>query len=144
MSDIAVSVSTASAVSVAVSSSPVAVSVSTAGSQGASAQNVKGASLLAPNSTEDIVFFYSDAAITISKVIIAVTGGGSIDWNIRASATRAGAGDDVFSSDQTDSGAEVITSLDTTSFVADRYYRFIISGTSGSIDDVHVSIFYTL
>lgn len=113
-------------------------------SGGFNAQNLKSLYIVAPLSTEDIVLFYTDAALEVTKVIMAPTGGGSIDWNILSSATRAGAGTDLFTADEVNSATETFTAFDNEAIAADRFVRFIISAKSGTVNDVHITLFYTL
>jgi hypothetical protein len=113
-------------------------------SGGFNAQNLKGLSMTSPGSTEDIVLFYTDAALEITKVIIAPVGGGSIDWNILSSATRSGAGTNLFTADEVNSATETFIAFDNENVVADRFLRFIISAKTGTVSDLHLSIFYKL
>lgn len=142
-SSVALTMANASS-SLEISTSPVSLELSIPGTQGASAQNLKSIYMLAPNSTEDIVIFFTDAAIDISKVIIAPTGGGSIDWNVLVSATVDGAGTNVFTVDENNSETETFTVFDNESVSANKFIRLVISGKTGTISALHLTLFYNL
>ncbi len=113
----------------------------TQGPIGPSAQNLKSLYIISPNSAEDLVLFFTDEALTISKVLIAATGGGSIDWNLILSSTRSAVGTNVFTLDKTTSGAETITTFDDATIDANSYIRFEIVGKTGTVSDVHLTLF---
>ena len=131
-------------INLAIESNPVNLELALVGAQGAAAQNLKSLFMLAPNSTEDIVIFFTDAAIEITKLIIVPTGGGSIDWNILSSSTRAGAGTNLFSADENNSAMETFTTFDNELISANKFLRFILSAKTGTITDLHLTLFYNL
>lgn len=111
------------------------------------AKHIKGLTMSAPTSSENIGLFYTDHAITITRVSDAVTGTSpSVTYNIRFASTRnEGSPTDVFSSAEV---ADQVTGSTTTTFndatiPANQWVWLITSATSGTVTDFNMTIQYT-
>ena len=123
------------------------LTVSAVGAQGGTglpAQNLKSFSIVSPSATEDIVFFFTDAELEITKVLVAVTGGGEATWNLIKSSTRSATGTNVFTIDKATTGASTIESFDEPTVSEDSYIRFSLLSFTGLITDIHLTLFYNL
>lgn len=102
-----------------------------------------------PTASENITFFFTDDAITITQVNEVLQGSStpSVDWNIRhATARDAGSPNDVFTSDRTTtstSGAET-TSFNDATIPAGSWVWIITSAQSGTVDELAITIEYTV
>lgn len=114
------------------------------GPPGDSGTKSKSLTIVAPASTEDVPLFYADVVTEISKILIAVQGGGDLTWNILISETRNGAGGSVFASDEVSSSTETFTVFDTSEIPAGRFVRFVVTDKTGTILDVHLTLFFTV
>lgn len=112
------------------------------GSSGTNAQNLKSMSVISPLATEDIVLFYTDAALTLRNIVFNVNEG-SLDWNVGYSSMRDGVLTKIFTNDRTLADAtESISSFDVVTIPANSFFRFITSDKVGSVIDAHLTILY--
>lgn len=101
-----------------------------------------------PSNTEDITMFRTNVAITVTKVSGVVRGSTpSIDFNIYHGSDRSGAGTALFASDQTLNNTatpdEYETFADAT-IPADSVIWFETSAKSGTVDEAHVTLDFTI
>jgi hypothetical protein len=112
----------------------------------AAVNHVKGVSVESPTSSENLSLFYTDHAITITRVSDVVQGTSpSVTYNIRHASTRnSGTPNNVFSANRTvtsTSGATTTTFNDAT-IPANSWVWLITSATSGTVNEVNVTIQY--
>jgi hypothetical protein len=112
----------------------------------AKVKQIKGATIESPGSSENISLFYTDHAITITRVSDVVRGTTpSVTYNIRHATTRdSGSPNDVFGSNRTvtsTSGATTTTFSDAT-IPANSWVWLITSATSGTITDINITLQY--
>ena len=105
----------------------------------------KGITLVSPTATENMVMFYTDVAITITRAAEAVKGTSpSVTYNIRFGTDRSAVGTALFASDR---AVTSLTGTTTTTFAnasipAGSWVRIVTSAVSGTIDDFHVTLIY--
>ena len=112
------------------------------------AQGSKSIIVELPTSTEDLSFFFSDLAITITKIRPILVGSStpSVTWTLRHGADRSGSGSEVVTGGTITT--EVSTGVDITSFndpsvVANSHLWFETTAKSGTVDSISLTIFYT-
>jgi len=111
-------------------------------------KHIKGATMQAPTASENVTLFYTDHAITITRVSDAVLGSSpSVTYNIRFAATRdSGSPTDVFSSNRvanTTAGTTTTTITGDATIPANQWVWLITSATSGTVNDFNATIQYT-
>lgn len=104
-----------------------------------------------PTNSEDITLFYTDEALTITKIVAVLTGSSSpsLTWSIRFNADRSNAGTEVVTGgtviDSTNGGASTgqsITSFNSASISANTWVWFKTTTQSGTVNKIHLTIFY--
>lgn len=101
-----------------------------------------------PTSAEDISFFFSNRAITVTEMRAVLVGSAtpSVTWTIRHGTDRSAAGAEVVTSGTTTtgttSGSDVVSFNDAT-VVADSFVWLETTAKSGTVDEIQVTIFYT-
>lgn len=104
-----------------------------------------------PTSTEDITFFYTDEALTITKIVAVISGSASpsLTWTLRFNADRSVTGTEVVTSgtttDTTGGGASTgqsTTSFNNAAISANNWVWFQTTAKSGTVDKIHLSVFY--
>lgn len=111
-------------------------------------KHIKGATIQLPTASENVTLFYTDHAITITRISDAVLGTTpSVTYNIRFAAARnEGSPTDVFSSNRTantEAGTTTTTITGDATIPANQWVWLITSAASGTINDFNVSIQYT-
>jgi hypothetical protein len=100
-----------------------------------------------PTSSEDISMFYSDEAMTISKMVCVLVGSStpSVTWTVRHGTDRSAAGSEVVTGGTTTtstSTGSVVTSFDDATVVADSFLWIETTAQSGTVDEMKITIFY--
>ena len=110
----------------------------------------KAISVEDPTSAEDISMFFTNRAITITEMRAVLVGSAtpSVTWTIRHHATdRSNAGNAVVTggttTTSTTSGSDV-TSFNDATIPADSFVWLETTAKSGTVDELHVSILYTV
>jgi len=105
----------------------------------------KSITLETPTSSENVSMFYTDEAITITKIVCIMVGSSpSVDWNIEHGTDRT-SGTDVLAADDTTTSTttgDVITSFSDATIVADSFVWLTTSATSGTVTNANWTIFY--
>ena len=114
------------------------------GIPGDSGTKSKSLTIVAPATTEDVPLFFADVETEITKILIAVQGGGDLTWNIIISETISGAGDSVFTADEVSSATETFTVFDVSEIPEDRFVRFVVTDKTGTVLNVHLTLFFTV
>lgn len=101
-----------------------------------------------PSATEDITFFFLDAATTITKMRAVLVGSStpSVTWTIRHGTDRSAAGAEVVTGGTTTT--EVTAGLDITAFddatvVANSHVWLETTAQSGVVEQMAITLFYT-
>lgn len=104
--------------------------------------------VVTPGASEDVSAFYIDEDITITEMLAVLIGSStpSVTWTIRHNASRAAAGNEVVTSGTTTTDTttgDSVTSFDDATIPADSFVWFETTAQSGTVDEFHVTIFYT-
>lgn len=117
--------------------------------QGSSVETLsKSTTVEDPLATENIGFFFTSIAITVTQLNDVVVGSAtpSLTWNLRhATARNEGSPNDLFSSNRvttSESGAET-TSFDDATIPAGSWIWIISSAQSGTVDEITITVLYT-
>jgi len=104
-----------------------------------------------PSNSEDITLFFTDEALTITKIVAVLTGSAtpSLTWTIRFHSDRSNAGTEVVTGGTTidESGGgtstgQSITSFNSASISANTWVWFKTTAQSGTVNKIHLTIFY--
>ena len=101
-----------------------------------------------PTSSEDISIFYTDIAVTVTKITAVLVGSStpSVTWTIRHSTDRSATGNEVVTSGTTTtsiSTGSVVTSFNDATIPADSFIWFETTAKSGTVTQISVTIEYT-
>lgn len=102
-----------------------------------------------PTSSEDISIFFTNKAITVTEMRAVLVGSAtpSVTWTIRHGTDRSGTGAEVVTSGttttSTTTGSDVISFNDAT-IVADSFVWLETTAQSGTVDEINITIFYTV
>lgn len=100
-----------------------------------------------PTATEDISYFFTDVAITLSKLKAVLVGSAtpSVTWTIRFGPDRSDTGTEVVTggtvTTSTTTGSDV-TALDEPAIPADSYFWVETTAKSGTVDSININLFY--
>lgn len=105
----------------------------------------KSITVESPTASEDISMFYTDDAITITKIVFVITGSTSVTTTIRHHTDRNNAGNEVVTGgtvvNSTTTG-NVVTSFNDATVPADSFIWLETTALSGTPTSVNVTIFY--
>jgi hypothetical protein len=100
-----------------------------------------------PNSTENLSFFFTDVAITVSKLRPILVGSAtpSVTWTIRHDVDRSAVGNEVVTggtvTTDTTTGSDVITFNDET-IPANSHVWIETTAQSGTVGSIIITLFY--
>lgn len=102
-----------------------------------------------PGAAEDLSMFWTDDAITITKMVAVLVGSStpSVTWTIRHSTDRSAAGTEVVTSGTTTTSTttgSVVTAFNDATVVADAFVWLETTAQSGVVNSIHVTIYYTV
>ena len=108
---------------------------------------VKSMTLPSPTNTDDISLFFTDTAITITKMVAVLIGSStpSVTWTIRYASDRSATGTEVVTSGTTTTSTttgSVVTSFNSASIPANSFVWLEVTAVSGTVDSLNVSIIY--
>ncbi len=107
---------------------------------------IKSMTLPSPTNTDDISLFFTDTAITISKMVAVLIGTTpSVTWTIRYASDRSATGTEVVTSGTTTTSTttgSVITSFNSASIPANSFVWLEVTAVSGTVDSLNVNIIY--
>lgn len=108
----------------------------------------KGLSLLSPTSSEDISLFFTEEAITITKMVAVLVGSStpSVTWTVRHGTDRSAAGSEVVTGGTTTTSittGSVVTAFNDETIVADSFVWLETTAQSGTVDLLNLTIFFT-
>ena len=105
----------------------------------------KSITIESPTATEDISMFYTDDAITITKIVFVITGSTSVTTTIRHSTDRSVTGNEVVTSgtvaNSTTTG-NVVTSFNDATVPADSFVWVETTALSGTPTSLNITVFY--
>lgn len=105
----------------------------------------KSVTVESPTASEDISLFYTDEAITITKIVYVITGSTSVTTTIRHHTDRNNAGNEVVTGGTTANSTttgNVVTSFNDATVPADSFVRLETTALSGTPTSLNVTIFY--
>jgi hypothetical protein len=105
----------------------------------------KSITIESPTAAEDISMFYTDDAITITKIVFVITGSTSVTTTIRHSTDRSATGNEVVTSgtvaNSTTTG-NVVTSFNDATVPADSFVWVETTALSGTPTSLNITVFY--
>jgi hypothetical protein len=101
-----------------------------------------------PSNSEDLSFFFTDVAITITKMRAILVGSAtpSVTWTIRHGTDRSATGAEVVTGGSTTTDTTTgsdITSFNDPTVVANSHVWIETTAQSGTVDSIIVTVFYT-
>ncbi len=109
-------------------------------------QRSKSITVEDPTASEDIMFFYTEDAITISLMTAVMLGSTpSSTWTIRHGTDRNGTGAEVVTGGTTTTNTttgEDVTSFNDATVVADSFLWLVTTAESGTTDELHITVYY--
>lgn len=107
----------------------------------------KSITIESPTSSEDISMFYTDEAITITKIVAVLVGSAtpSVTWTLRHGTDRSGTGAEAVTSGTTTTSTttgSVVTSFNDATVVADSFLWLETTAQSGTVDQLNITVFY--
>lgn len=107
----------------------------------------KGICVLSPTNAEDDSMFFTDVAITITKMVAVCTGSSpSVTWTVRHHTDRSNAGNEVVTSGTTTTSTttgSVVTSFNDATIPANSFVWLETTAKSGTVDSINVVLKYT-
>lgn len=106
----------------------------------------KSITIESPTSSEDLSMFYTDDAITVTKIVFVITGSTSVTTTIRHSTDRSATGNEVVTGGTTANSTttgNVVTSFNDATIPADSFVWLETTALSGTPTSLNVTIFYT-
>ncbi len=105
----------------------------------------KSISIESPTASEDISMFYTDDAITVTKIVFVITGSTSATTTIRHSTDRSATGNEVVTGGTTANSTttgNVATSFNDATIPADSFVWLETTALSGTPTSLNVTVFY--
>lgn len=106
----------------------------------------KAITIESPTSSEDITLFYTDEAITITKMAaVAVGSSPSVTWTVRHHSDRSNTGNEVVTGGTTTtstSTGSVVTSFNDATIPADSWVWIETTAMSGTVGNLSITIKY--
>lgn len=105
----------------------------------------KSITIESPGAAEDVSMFYTDDAITITKMVFVITGSTSATTTIRHHTDRSNAGNEVVTGGTTANSTttgNVVTSFNDATVPADSFIWLETTALSGTPTSLNVTIFY--
>lgn len=105
----------------------------------------KSISIETPTASDDISLFYTDEAITITKIVFVITGSTSVTTTIRHGTDRSATGTEVVTGGTVASSTttgNVVTSFNDATIVADSFVWLETTALSGTPTSLSCTIFY--
>lgn len=101
-----------------------------------------------PSDSEDISMFFTNKAITVTEMRAVLVGSStpSVTWTIRHGTDRSATGAEVVTSGTTTTSVSTgsdVTSFNDATIVADSHVWLETTAQSGTVDELHITIFYT-
>lgn len=102
-----------------------------------------------PTDAEDISMFFTNQAITITEMRAVLVGSStpSVTWTIRHGTDRSATGAEVVTSGTTTTSVSTgsdVTSFNDATVVADSFVWLETTAQSGTVDEIHITVFYTI
>ena len=108
----------------------------------------KAITIESPTSTEDFSIFFTDYAITVTKIVAVLVGSAtpSVTWTVRHGTDRSAAGAEVVTSGTTTTSTtsgSVVTTFNDATIVADSFIWLETTAKSGTVNSINITILYT-
>ena len=100
-----------------------------------------------PTASEDLSMFFTDEAITVTKIVAVLVGSAtpSVTWTIRHGTDRSAAGAEVVTSGTATTSVttgSVVTSFNDATIIADSFVWLETTAQSGTVGQINITIFY--
>jgi len=101
-----------------------------------------------PTGTDDISAFFTDAAITVSKMVAVLNGSAtpSLDWTVRHSTDRSAAGNEVVTGGTTTTSTttgSVVTVFNDATIPQNSFVWVETANLSGTVDQITITVKFT-
>lgn len=108
----------------------------------------KSITIESPTAAEDLSLFYTDDAITITKIVAVLVGSStpSVTWTLRHGTDRSATGTEAVTSGTTTTSitsGSVVTSFNDATVVADAFLWIETTAQSGTVGQINITVFYT-
>lgn len=108
----------------------------------------KGITVESPTSSEDLSIFFTEAAITVTKMVAVLVGSStpSVTWTIRHSTDRSATGNEVVTSGTTTTSTttgSVVTSFNDATIPANSFVWLETTAQSGTVGQISITLIYT-
>ena len=102
-----------------------------------------------PTSSEDISAFFTNSAITITEIRAVLVGSStpSVTWTVRHGTDRSAVGAEAVTGGATTTSTTTgddVTSFNDATIVADSFVWLETTAKSGTVDELHITVFYTI
>ena len=102
-----------------------------------------------PTASEDISAFFTNEAITVTEIRAVLVGSStpSVTWTVRHGTDRSAAGAEVVTGGTTTTSTTTgddVTSFNDATIVADSFVWIETTAQSGTVDELHITIVYTV
>lgn len=102
-----------------------------------------------PSSAEDVSLFWTDDAITVTKMVAVLVGSStpSVTWTVRHDADRNAAGTQIVTGGTTTTSTttgSVVTSFNDATIIADAFVWLETTAQSGIVGQLHLTVYYTV
>lgn len=108
----------------------------------------KGITVESPGSAEDMSMFFTDTAITVTKMVAVMVGSSpSVTWTIRHSTDRNATGNQVVTGGTTTTSTttgSTVTSFNDATIPANSFVWLETTAKSGTVTSMNITIFYTV
>jgi hypothetical protein len=107
-----------------------------------------GLTIESPTAAEDVSFFFTDEAITITKMVAVLVGSAtpSVTWTVKHGTDRSAAGAAVVTAGTTTTSTttgSVVTSFNDATVVANSFLWVETTAQSGTVSSINITVFYT-
>ena len=102
-----------------------------------------------PTASEDISAFFTNEAITVTEIRAVLVGSAtpSVTWTVRHGTDRSAAGAEVVTGGTTTTSTTTgddVTSFNDATIIADSFVWIETTAQSGTVDELHLTIVYTV
>lgn len=109
----------------------------------------KSITIEAPSIGDNISLFFTEYAISITKIASVVLGGGgqSVSWTLKYGSDRSGAGTEVVTGGLTTTSitsGDVVTTFDNSDISMDNNVWMEISNITGTVNSININLLYTI
>ena len=100
-----------------------------------------------PSASEDVSYFFTNRAITVTQILVVLTGSAtpSVTWTVRHGLDRSVAGSEVVTGGTVTTDTTVgsdVTTFDDATIIADSHIWIETTAQSGTVESIILTLFY--